>query len=42
MFQSDAIADLFDNPVVIRYIIAGVIFLVVVIICYAIHNKLTK
>lgn len=42
MFESGSIADLFDNPVVIRYIIAGVIFLVVVIICYTIHHKLTK
>ena len=42
MFQWDAIADLFDNPVVVRYIIGGTIFLIVVIICYVIHYKLTK
>ncbi|MFX0080895.1 MAG: hypothetical protein ACFE94_03995 [Candidatus Hodarchaeota archaeon] len=42
MFQWDAIKDLFDNPVVVRYIIVGIIVLVVIIICYSIHHKLTK
>lgn len=42
MFQWDALGDLLSNPVVVRYIIGGLIFLVVVIICYAIHNKLSK
>jgi len=42
MLQWDAIVDLLDNPVVLRYIIGGAIFLIVVIICYVIHHKLTK
>lgn len=42
MFQSDSITDVLSDPIVIRYIIAGIIFLVVVIICYSIHQKLTK
>jgi len=42
MLEWDAIAGILDNPVVVRYIIGGVIFLVVIIICYIIHHKLTK
>jgi len=42
MFQSDSITDVLTDPTVIRYIIAGIIFLVVVIICYSIHHRMTK
>ena len=42
MFESNALADLFSNPVVMQYIIGGIIFIVVVIVCYSIHRKLTK
>ena len=42
MFQWDAIVDALSDPVVLRYIIGGIIALVVVIICYAIHHKLSK
>ncbi|MFX1328658.1 MAG: hypothetical protein ACFE91_11055 [Promethearchaeota archaeon] len=42
MFQSDLIADLFSNPIVLRYIIGGVILLIVLVVCYAIHRKLVE
>ncbi|MFX0037146.1 MAG: hypothetical protein ACFE9I_16060 [Candidatus Hermodarchaeota archaeon] len=42
MFQSDLIADLLSNPTVIRYIIGGVIVLIVLIVCCAIHRKLVE
>jgi hypothetical protein len=42
MLQWDAISDLFSNPVVIRYLIGGVILIAVLIICCIVHNKLKK
>ena len=36
----DIISELFSNPVVLRYIIGGIILIVVIIVCYVIHNKL--
>ncbi len=42
MFQADFLGDLLSNPVVIQYIIGGIILIVVFIICYGIHSKLTK
>jgi len=42
MFESNLFDDLFSNPVVIQYIIGGIILIVVLIVCYGIHNKLTK
>ncbi|MFX1377222.1 MAG: hypothetical protein ACFFA0_15560 [Promethearchaeota archaeon] len=42
MLQWDAIVDALSNPVVLRYVIGGIIAFVVIIICYIIHNKLSK
>ncbi|MFX0028594.1 MAG: hypothetical protein ACFE8B_05260 [Candidatus Hermodarchaeota archaeon] len=42
MFQLDEILDALSDPVVLRYIIGGIIALVVIIICYVIHHKLSK
>ena len=39
MFQFD---DLFSNPDMIRYLIGGIVVLIVMIVCYSIHNKLMK
>ncbi|MFX1574373.1 MAG: hypothetical protein ACFFB0_16660 [Promethearchaeota archaeon] len=38
----DIISELFSNPTLIRYIIGGIILIVVIIVCYAIHNKLVN
>ena len=38
----DLISELLSNPTFIRYAIGGIILVVVIIICYAIHNKLIK
>jgi len=42
MFQSDIIGELLSDPRVIQYIIGGIIFIIIVIVCYAIHRKLTS
>ncbi|MFW9999260.1 MAG: hypothetical protein ACFE9Q_12770 [Candidatus Hodarchaeota archaeon] len=42
MFQLDIIQELFSDPRVLQYIIGGIIFIIVVIVCYAIHRKLTS
>jgi hypothetical protein len=43
MFQfSSGILDFLSDPVVLRYIIGGAIAIVVIIICCALHKKLTS
>jgi len=42
MFQSNIIGDLFSDPRVVQYIIGGIILIVVFILCYALHRKLTN
>lgn len=42
MLQSNPLADLFSNPVVIQYIIGGIVLIIVIIVCYSIHNKYIK
>lgn len=39
MFQFEAI---FSDPAFLRYLIGGIIVLVIIIVCYSIHNKLMK
>ncbi|MFW9989208.1 MAG: hypothetical protein ACFFC3_11165 [Candidatus Odinarchaeota archaeon] len=40
MFQS--FGDILSDPVVLRWIIGGIIFIIVMIVCYAIHKKLME
>jgi len=40
MFQLFDILDIFSDPTVIRYLIGGLIALIVIIVCCAIHRKL--
>lgn len=40
MFQSFDLLDIFADPIVIRYVIGGLIVLIVIIVCYSIHRKL--
>ena len=42
MFQLEEILDVLTDPAVLPYIIGGIIFIVVFIICCIIHNKLIK
>ncbi|MFX1568233.1 MAG: hypothetical protein ACFFCV_07685 [Promethearchaeota archaeon] len=42
MFQSDLIGDLLSDPRVWQYVIGAIVFIVVVIVCYSIHRKLTS
>jgi len=42
MFQLDGLGAILADPAIIRYLIGGIIILVIIIICYSIHNKLTK
>ncbi|KKN05491.1 hypothetical protein LCGC14_1086730 [marine sediment metagenome] len=39
MFQFES---LFSDPAMLRYLIGGIIVLVIIIVCYSIHNKLMK
>lgn len=41
MFQFD-LAELFNDPAIMQYIIGGIALLIIVIVCYSIHNRLTK
>ena len=43
MFQfEDLLGDLFTNPDVLRYLVGGIVVLIVIIVCYSIHNRLMK
>jgi len=42
MFQSDIIGELFSDPRVLQYIIGGIILIIVFILCYSLHRKLTN
>jgi len=39
MFQ---LGDILADPALLRYLVGGIVVLVIMIICYGIHNKLTK
>lgn len=39
MFQFE---DLLSNPDVLRYLVGGIVVLIVIIVCYSIHNRLMK
>jgi len=42
MFPLDIINEIFQTEGFIRYAIGGVIVLVIIIVCYCIHDKLMK
>ncbi|MFX1377748.1 MAG: hypothetical protein ACFFA4_01520 [Promethearchaeota archaeon] len=42
MFQSSGVLDFLSDPRVLQYIIGGVIALVIIIVCCALHKKLTS
>ncbi len=43
MFQfEDLLTDLLTNPALLRYLVGGIVVLIVIIVCYSIHNRLMK
>ncbi len=43
MFQSFGdILDILSDPIVLRYLIGGIVVIIVIIVCYAIHKKLME